>query len=91
MRVAVYDEHSSAGYLRRFEVGLLVFPELYVPGYTLDPESAHRVAEPADGPSISRARRIAAENRMALVLPYAERAEEAGGRTRYYDSIAVIP
>jgi len=75
---------------RRFEVGLLVFPELYVPGYTLDPESAHGVAESKDGPSISRARRIAAENRMALVLPYAERAEDGDGRTRHYDSIAVI-
>ena len=66
-------------------VQLLAFPELYVPGYTLDPESARRVAEPADGPSITRARQLARENAIGLIVPYAERVGD-----KRYDAIAVI-
>lgn len=70
-------------------VQLLTFPELYVPGYTLNPEEAKEVAEFADGPSISRARKIAAELHMAMLVPYAEKAETDAGML-VYDSIAVI-
>ena len=54
-------------------VQLLAFPELYVPGYTLSPDEAKKVAEFADGPSIARAQKIAAELNMALLVPYAEK------------------
>ena len=70
-------------------VQLLSFPELYVPGYTLSPEEAKQVAEPADGASITRARALAKELQMAMLVPYAEKAESAQG-AKYYDSIAVI-
>jgi predicted amidohydrolase len=70
-------------------VQLLSFPELYVPGYTLSPEDAGKVAEYRDGPSITRARKAAGELNMAMLVPYAEKVDTAGG-TRYYDSIAII-
>lgn len=70
-------------------VQLLSFPELYVPGYTLSPEEAKKVAEYKDGPSISRAMALAKELHMAMLVPYAEKADSAAG-TKYFDSIAVI-
>jgi predicted amidohydrolase len=75
---------------KAYNVQLLSFPELYVPGYTLDPDEAKQVAEFKDGPSITRAREVARENNMALILPYAEKVEDAQGNMHYYDSIAVI-
>jgi len=75
---------------KKFDVQLLSFPELYVTGYTLSPEVAKKVSEYKDGPSITKAREIAKEFNMALIVPYAEKLDEADGQTRYYDSIAVI-
>ena len=75
---------------KKFNVQLLSFPELYVPGYTLSPEEAHKVAEYKDGPSITKAREIAKEYNMGLIVPYAEKVDEPDGVTRYYDAIAVI-
>jgi predicted amidohydrolase len=74
---------------KKYNVQLLVFPELYVPGYTLSPEKAREVAEPQDGVSISKGRKIAKQYNMGIVLPYAEKAQE-DGKVKYYDSIAVI-
>ncbi|MEM8680613.1 MAG: nitrilase-related carbon-nitrogen hydrolase [Planctomycetota bacterium] len=70
-------------------VQLLSFPELYVPGYTLSPTQAKQVAEFKDGPSVTRAMKIAAELNMALLVPYAEKVQTEEG-LKYYDSIAVI-
>jgi len=81
---------DAIGHAKRFGVQLLAFPELYVSGYTLAPESARRVAEPAHGSSITRARQLARENQMGLIVPYAERVEEPKGPGRLYDAIAVI-
>ena len=75
---------------KKYDVQLLSFPELYVPGYTLSPKEAKRVAEFKDGKSISRGRRIAKKYHMALLLPYAEKVKERDGKLKYYDSIAVI-
>ena len=75
---------------KKYNVQLLSFPELYVPGYTLNPEEAKEIAEDKDGPSISEAKRIAKENNMALLVPYAEKVISEDGITKYYDSIAVI-
>ncbi|MBW1788770.1 MAG: carbon-nitrogen hydrolase family protein [Deltaproteobacteria bacterium] len=80
---------KSAHLAKKRGVQLLSFPELYVPGYTLSPEDARKVAEYKDGPSITRARRVAKELNMAMLVPYAEKVDTADG-TRYYDSIAVI-
>ncbi|WP_419780573.1 carbon-nitrogen hydrolase family protein [Maridesulfovibrio sp.] len=70
-------------------VQLLSFPELYVTGYTLSPEQARKVAEFRDGPSISRACKVAKKMNMALIVPYAEKAETTEG-LQYFDSIAII-
>ncbi|NQU34757.1 MAG: carbon-nitrogen hydrolase family protein [Bacteroidetes bacterium] len=75
---------------KKYDVQLLSFPELYVTGYTLSPEDAVKVAEYMDGPSITKAREIAKKFNMALIVPYAEKVDEADGETRYYDAIAVI-
>lgn len=75
---------------KKFDVQLLSFPELYVPGYTLSPKNAKKVAEYKDGPSITKARGIAKEYNMALIVPYAEKVDEDDGITRYYDAIAII-
>ncbi len=70
-------------------VQLLAFPELYVPGYTLSPDEAKKVAEFADGPSVTRAKEIAAKLNMAMLVPYAEKVKAKAGLL-YFDSIAVI-
>lgn len=74
----------------KYGVQLLAFPELYVPGYTLSPEEAKEVAEFKDGPSITKAREIAKNNNMALIVPYAGKVKEPDGSLQYYDSIAVV-
>ncbi|MFC1617846.1 carbon-nitrogen hydrolase family protein [Patescibacteria group bacterium] len=74
---------------KKYDVQLLSFPELYLPGYTLSPDQAKQVSEFQDGPSITRARQIAKDNNMALLVPYGEKAD-IDGETRYFDSIAVI-
>ena len=74
----------------KYNVQLLSFPELFVPGYTLSPEDVHTVAEYKDGPSITKAIELAKTNNMALLVPYAEKVDESDGITRYYDAIAVI-
>lgn len=75
---------------KKFDVQLLSFPELFVPGYTLSPSDAEKVAEYNSGPSITKAREIAKEYNMALIVPYAEKVDEDDGVTRFYDAIAVI-
>ncbi len=75
---------------KKWDVQLLSFPELYIPGYTLSPEAAAKVAEYKNGPSITKARQVAKNYNMALLVPYAEKVDEPDGTTKYYDSIAVI-
>ena len=97
---AAYGEGATEKNLKRLEeavktakkwnVQLLSFPELYIPGYTLSPEAAAKVAEYKNGPSITKARELARNYNMALLVPYAEKVDEPDGTTKYYDSIAVI-
>jgi predicted amidohydrolase len=44
---------------RKYDVQLISFPELYLEGYTLTSELVQQLAEPVDGPSISRVAAIA--------------------------------
>jgi predicted amidohydrolase len=73
----------------KFNVQLLSFPELFVPGYTLSPEEAAKVSEFKDGPSITTAKKLAKQYNMALIVPYAEKVDDKGVM-KYYDAIAVI-
>ena len=75
---------------KKWGVQLLSFPELYIPGYTLSPEAAAKVAEYKTGPSITKACELAKNYNMALIVPYAERVSQTDGTEKYYDSIAVI-
>ena len=75
---------------KKFDVQLLSFPELYVPGYTLSPEDVRMIAEYKNGPSITKAKEIAKQYNMALFVPYAEKVNETNDVIRYYDAIAVI-
>ncbi len=96
---ADYGPEASAKNMDRLEmvarkaqkhgIQLLAFPELYVPGYTLSPEEAKNTAEFRDGPSITRARKLAKELNMAMLVPYAEKAM-VKSEMLYFDSIAVI-
>ena len=63
---------------------------MYLTGYTMGPDWVRQVAEYQDGPSVQHACRAAKANGVALIFPYVEKADAAGGGTRYYDSIAVI-
>lgn len=97
---AAYGEGATAKNMDRFEkavktakkydVQLLSFPELYLPGYTLNPEEARKVAEFKDGPSVTKAKEIAKKNNMGILFPYAEKAKSEDGTLKYFDSIAVI-
>ena len=73
----------------KFDVQLLSFPELFVPGYTLSPEEAKEVSEYKDGPSITKACGLAKQYNMALIVPYAEKLDD-NGTMKYFDAIAVI-
>lgn len=75
---------------KRFDAQLISFPELYVEGYTMTPEVVHALAEPSNGPSVTRVREIAEENSIGIICPYAERDERAGGEPFFYDSIAFV-
>ena len=75
---------------KKYDVQLLSFPELYVPGYTLSPAMAKKVAEFKTGPSVTKAKLIAAKFNMGILLPYAEKEKTASGALKYYDSIAII-
>jgi len=68
---------------------LLVFPELYLSGYIVTPELAHRLAEPVDGPSLQRVATAARRHGLAIACPYPERAQVAG-EERFYDAIALF-
>lgn len=59
-------------------VQLLSFPQLYVSGYTLSPKLARKVAQFKGGTSITRERHIPQELRIAMLVPYAEKARQNG-------------
>ncbi len=81
---------EAVHHAKKFEAQLLSFPELYLHGYTLDPESGRAVAETKDAPRMAQARQVAKENGMGLLVPYAEKSDGSEGKTFVYDSIAVI-
>ncbi|MEB3255491.1 MAG: carbon-nitrogen hydrolase family protein [Synechococcaceae cyanobacterium] len=68
---------------------LLAFAELYLSGYIVTPELAHRLAEPCDGPSLQQVAATARRHSLAIACPYPERAVVAG-KERFYDAIALF-
>lgn len=76
---------DAASLAADYRCHLCVFPESYVTGYALTPEQCAELAEPSTGPCIRRAQQVALHHEMALVLPFAERAD-----TAVHDAVAVI-
>lgn len=74
---------------KKYDVQLISFPELYLEGYTLTADLVKTLAEPSNGPSITRVAEIAKTHQMSIICPYAERDERAG-ETYYYDAIALV-
>jgi predicted amidohydrolase len=74
---------------RKYHVQLISFPELYLAGCTLTPELVQQLAEPVDGPSLSRVAAVARAHHISIICPYAER-DARGEAVRYYDAIAVL-
>jgi predicted amidohydrolase len=58
----------------RQKADLIIFPELFLTGYNIG-DAAHRLAEPADGPSYQKAAEIARQAEIALLYGYSERLE----------------
>jgi predicted amidohydrolase len=97
---AAYGKGATAKNLNRLEeavqaaakygVQLLSFPELYTSGYTMTPEQARQIAEFKDGPVVTRCLAIAKKYKMALIVPYAEKAKGPDGKLIFYDSIAAM-
>ena len=58
---------------KKYDAQLISFPELYLEGYTLTPELVQQLAEPVDGPSISRVVAMARTYHISIICPYAER------------------
>lgn len=75
---------------KQFQVQLISFPELYLTGYSLDPKLAQQLAITKDSEYIQKTKAIAKQYHMGIILPYAEKATDKNGKTRYYDSIALI-
>lgn len=100
MRIAVFqgpfENVGVAGNLDRLAVvahdaagqgaGLLVCPEMYLTGYDIGPEAVLRLAEPADGPSATRAAVIARTAGIALLYGY----PELGDDRRVYNSALLL-
>lgn len=74
---------------RHYGAHVIAFPELFLSGYALNPTLVRELAEPVDGPHLTRIAEAAAEHGIAIVCPYPERATQYG-TTHYYDAIAVF-
>lgn len=90
LRVALWQCHALsidvAGSLARLErqaaaaraqgADLLVCPEMFLSGYEIGADAAHRLAEAADGPSAQAVAQIAQRHAIALVYGYPERGRD---------------
>jgi len=75
---------------KKYQVQIISFPELYLTGYSLDPKLAQKLAITKNSDYIRKTQALAKKYQMAIILPYAEKAKDAKGVERYYDSIAFI-
>lgn len=75
---------------KKYQVQLISFPELYLTGYSLDPQLAQKLSVYKNSEYIKRVQQVAKNNQMAIILPYAEKAKDKFGKLQYYDSIALI-
>ncbi|MBU0455585.1 MAG: nitrilase [Gammaproteobacteria bacterium] len=74
---------------KQYGAQLIGFPELYLPGYALSPQDAKNLALTKNSPEIQKIQKIAKQYNVAIVLPYAEKAQ-INGKWKYFDAIAFI-
>ncbi|OMH29471.1 carbon-nitrogen hydrolase family protein [Motiliproteus sp. MSK22-1] len=74
---------------KRFDAQLISFPELFISGYDLTPETGHDLAMEVDGPWMRKVAEVAKEKEIAIICPYPEKAQVAG-ETRFYDAMALF-
>ena len=74
---------------KRFDAQLISFPELFISGYDLTPETGHDLAMEVDSPWMRKVAEVAKEKEIAIICPYPEKAQVAG-ETRFYDAIAMF-
>ena len=100
MRIAIYQGPAEAGSVARNldllaakaaqaagrGARLMICPEMFLSGYNIGPEQASRLAEPADGPSLTRVAALARASGVALLLGYPER----GGDGAIYNAACLI-
>ncbi len=99
VKLALHQGPSPAGDVERalaaitraaaFGAGMVLFPELYLPGYN-QKQRLRDLAEPVDGPALARVRAIARETGVAIVTGFAER-EASGCRIRRWPPPARLP
>jgi predicted amidohydrolase len=100
MRIAIYQGPAEAGSVARnlalleTRAGeaagrgarLMICPEMFLSGYNIGPEQASRLAEPAEGPTLTRVAALAKGYGIALLLGYPER----GGDGAIYNAVRLI-
>jgi predicted amidohydrolase len=74
---------------KTFNAQLISFPELYLSGYAITPETAHELAMEVTDAPLEQVASIAKRHNISILCPYPEKATVAG-KIRYYDSIAVF-
>ena len=65
---------------------LLACPELFLTGYNIGADAAHRLAEPVDGPSAHRVAAMARATGLAILYGYPERAADG----RIFNSVLLV-
>jgi predicted amidohydrolase len=100
MRIAIYQGPAAAGTVARnldlLEANaaqaagrgarLMICPEMFLSGYNIGPEQASRLAESAEGASLTRVAALARATGIALLLGYPER----GGDGAIYNAAGLI-
>jgi predicted amidohydrolase len=100
MRIAIYQGPAEAGSVARNldlleanavqaagrRARLMICSEMFLSGYNIGREQASRLAEPADGPSLTRVAALARASGIALLVGYPER----GGDGAIYDAACLI-
>ena len=74
---------------KTYNAHLVSFPELYLSGYAITPETAHELAMDVTDDNLMQVASIARKYETGIICPYPERAR-VSGETRFYDSIAVF-
>jgi len=74
---------------KEYNAHLISFPELYLSGYAISPETAYELAMEVSSPPLEEVSSIAKKYGIGIICPYPEKATVAG-KIRYYDSITVF-